>query len=438
MKTYYLESLGCPKNLVDSEIFARIMEEAGLTSSELPEDADLILVNTCAFLRESLAEVDRVLSEMAELKEDSSVQQLWVTGCIMNRAADEFKELFPEVDAWIGLKDFEDFAARLHTKFSGPDKRLEVQGGYSHGYLRISDGCSNHCSYCTIPSIRGEHKSVPIEALVAEARALVKDSTRVVKELVLIAQDTCSYGLDIYGRKALPELLEQLHEIEGVEWIRVLYMHPDHFETDWLPLWQRLPKLLPYFEIPIQHCCDDILKAMGRRKGEAELRQLFADIRAALPNAVFRTTLISGFPGETNAHHDRLKRFIKDIRFMYTGNFAYSREEGTPAEKMAKQVPIFTAETRRAQLMNLQERIFADIIRKKEDTVELVLVETEREEGEFELEPTGRTWFQAPEVDSTVWIENADVVQGQFVKVVIESAIGYELFGSIEEDTDNE
>jgi len=438
MKTYYLESLGCAKNLVDSEIFARIMEEAGLTCSELPEDADLILVNTCAFLRESLAEVDRVLSELVDLKKDGSVQQLWVTGCLMNRAAEEFKELFPEVDAWIGLKDFEDFAARLHTRFFGPDKRLEVQGGYSHAYLRISDGCSNHCSYCTIPSIRGEHKSVPIEALVAEARALVKDSTRVVKEIVLIAQDTCSYGLDIYGRKALPELLEQVHEIDGVEWIRVMYMHPDHFETDWLPLWQRLPKLLPYFEIPIQHCCDDILKAMGRRKGEAELRQLFAEIRAALPKAVFRTPLISGFPGETDAHHGRLKRFVKEIRFMYMGNFAYSMEEGTSAAKKNKQVPSITAEARRAQLMNLQERIFTSIIENIEDNVEMVLVETEREEDEFELEPSGRAWFQAPEVDGTVWIEDANVVPGQFVKVVIESAIGYELFGSLEEDEVNE
>ena len=430
MKTYYLESLGCAKNTVDSEVFARILEDAGYAPLETPQGADLVLVNTCAFLRESLAEADDVLSELAEYKKDKSIKQLWVTGSLMNRAAAEFQELFPEVDAWIGLKDFEGMAALLKTKYLGSSSRLDLQAG-CHAYLRISDGCSNHCSYCTIPSIRGEHHSVPIEALVTEAQALVSESSRIVKELVVIAQDTCSYGLDIYGRKALPELLEQLHEIEGVEWIRVMYMHPDHFETSWLPLWQKLPKLLPYFEIPIQHCCDDILKAMGRRRGEAELRQLFADIKAALPEAVLRTTLISGFPGETKAHHDRLKSFAKDIRFTYMGNFVFSPEEGTPAELMDSQVSYSVAERRRVQLLNLQTRINTEIMESMLETKANVLVESEASDDGFSA--SGRTWFQAPEVDGMIWVEGSNPAPGQIIKVNIDRAIGYELFGAQED-----
>lgn len=431
MKTYYLESLGCAKNTVDSEVFVRIIEDAGFAPSETPEGADLVLVNTCAFLRESLAEADNVLSELAELKKDNSIKQLWVTGCLMNRAAEEFQGLFPEVDAWIGLKDFEGLAARLKTRYSGSDRRLDIQSG-CHAYLRISDGCSNHCSYCTIPSIRGEHHSVPIEALVEEARTLVNDGSRTVKELVVIAQDTCSYGLDIYGRKALPELLERLYAIDGIEWIRVMYMHPDHFETAWLPLWKRLPKLLPYFEIPIQHCCDDILKAMGRKKGEAELRQLFADIRSALPNAVLRTTLISGFPGETKAHHDRLMSFIKDIRFMYMGNFVFSPEEGTPAELMDGQVSDSVAEKRRVQLLNLQNRISEEIMESYLETHLFALVEAEPEEEGWSV--TGRTWFQAPEVDGMISIEGGKPQVGQIIQVYLDGAVGYELFGTAEEE----
>ncbi len=430
MKTYYLESLGCAKNTVDSEVFARILEDAGLAPSETPEGADLVLVNTCAFLRESLAEVDNVLSELAEYKKDNSIKQLWVTGCLMNRAAEEFQELFPEVDAWIGLKDFDGMAALLKTRYSGSGSRLDLQAG-CHAYLRISDGCSNHCSYCTIPSIRGEHHSVPIEALISEAQALASEPSRIVKELVVIAQDTCSYGLDIYGRKALPELLERLHEIDGVEWIRVMYMHPDHFETSWLPLWNKLPKLLPYFEIPIQHCCDDILKAMGRHKGEAELRQLFADIRAALPEAVLRTTLISGFPGETKAHHDRLKSFVKDVRFMYMGNFVFSPEDGTPAELMDCQVSDSVAEKRRVQLLNLQNKINLQLMKSLLETKVDVLVENEAIDDEFSA--SGRTWFQAPEVDGMIWIEGTNPTPGQIIKVNIDSAIGYELFGAQED-----
>ncbi|MDP2173991.1 MAG: MiaB/RimO family radical SAM methylthiotransferase, partial [Candidatus Cloacimonadaceae bacterium] len=327
MKSYYIESLGCAKNLVDSETFAYILERRGYQSWESAEGADIVMLNTCAFLQSALAELDDVLCQLAELKNQGLIGRLFVSGCVMNRALEDFQPLFPEVDAWIPLKDFARLEELINVREHNTLGRVRLEHG-SHAYLRISDGCSNRCSYCTIPSIRGSLCSVPMEKLIDEAKALAEDKASPCTELIVIAQDTCSYGMDIYGKKMLPELLTELLKIDGIKWIRVMYMHPDHFETHWLKLWQEYPKLLPYFEIPVQHSEDRILKAMNRNRRGNELRELFAVIKKELPEAALRTTLISGFPGESKGEALALHKFVRETGFHHLGAFCYSPEPG--------------------------------------------------------------------------------------------------------------
>ena len=429
MKTYYLESLGCAKNLVDSESFAAILERAGYQALETPEGADLVLVNTCSFLRDSLHELDLVLAELAELKNSGSCGNLLVTGCVTKRGLEEFQRCYPEVDAWIPLKDFAALERYLELPGSGKTERKAITHSY-YRYLRISDGCSNHCSYCAIPSIRGEMQSVPIPELVEEAERLAADSDYPAQELIVIAQDTASYGMDIYGRKALPELLEKLHAIPQFQWIRVMYLHPDHFETGWLELWKRLPKLLPSFEIPIQHSEDGILSSMRRKLGGRELIQMFHKIRESLPQAVLRTTLICGYPGEKRRHAQTLQRFIREVRFLHLGAFVYSPEEGTLAIRMEGQVPARTAKNRRNRLLALQSEISAELLQQYVGQTLPVLIE-DFDEHDEEGMLQGRAWFQAPEVDGLTFVEPADVEPGKIYPVLVTDVIDMDLFGRI-------
>ena len=428
MKTYYLESLGCAKNLVDSEIFAGILERAGLKQVAEPEDADLVLVNTCSFLEASLQELDLVLCELSEIKQAVPGQKLAVTGCVMNRGLAEFQDLFPEVDQWIGLKDFSALEKWLNLEHRENPGRVTVLGGF-HRYLRISDGCGNCCSFCTIPSIRGTLRSVPMEDLVREAESLAADSESPALELIVIAQDTANYGMDIYGRRALPELLEKLHAIPQFRWIRVMYMHPDHFDPAWLPLWNKLPKLLPYFEIPIQHSEDRILTAMNRKLGKQELRELFTSIRSEIPHAVLRTTLISGFPGETDRDADALLRFAQEVPFLHLGVFQFSPDEGTPACEMEAQVPDELAESRQDELLAFQRERMTEMLEQIVGSTVEVLIEDlpdDDEEGLF----SGRAWFQAPEIDGLAFVRGEGLAPGQIRRVIIEDVIESDLFGS--------
>lgn len=435
MTTYYLESLGCAKNLVDSEICAAILERAGLSAADQPEGADLVLVNTCSFLEDSLLELDMVLCGLAALKRESAFARLWVTGCVMNRGLEEFRELFPEVDAWIGLKDFAALESRLGLEPSENCSRTPIQSGF-HRYLRISDGCSNNCSYCAIPSIRGAMRSVPIDDLVHEAEALATDGQDVFQELVVIAQDTANYGMDLYGRKALPELLERLANLPHYRWIRVMYLHPDHFEASWLELWKKHPKLLPYFEIPVQHSEDRILKAMNRKKGRAELEELFATILRELPHAVLRTTVMSGFPGETRAEALALKDFVARIPFLHLGVFRYSRETGTPAFDLPEQVPARTAARRRDALLTLQNRRREWMLEAGVGTsVEAIVEGLEDEEDENSW--IGRAWFQAPEVDGVLFFEDSGLQPGEIVRAKLLNVVDADLFATAT-DEENE
>lgn len=429
MNSFYLESLGCAKNLVDSERFACILQRAGLEAAEYPEEADLVLVNTCSFLVDSLRELDLVLSDLAQLKREERIEQLVVTGCVMNRGQKEFRELYPEVDAWIGLKDFAALEAWLGLAQQANHERVGIQGGY-YRYLRISDGCANNCSYCTIPSIRGPLRSVDMDVLVREAEALARDEDFPPCELVVIAQDTANYGLDIYGRKALPELLERLHAIPQYKWVRVLYMHPDHFDLEWLELWKKLPNLLPYFEIPIQHSEDHLLTAMNRQKGRLELEKMFNAILREIPEAVLRTTLISGFPGETKEDALALQDFVKRILFLHLGVFNYSAEEGTPAAEMIGQVSAKTSTRRRDRLLEQQEertaRRLESYVGKTVDVLIEDLADDEEDEGY-----QGRAWFQAPEIDGLTYVQGQDLEAGKIYRVQIDDVIGVDLFGRV-------
>lgn len=430
-RTYYIESLGCAKNLVDSEAFAFLLEKHGYEWVAEPDNASLILVNTCSFLKQSLSELRHYLKQFCQIKKRQD-SLLWVTGCVMNRALAEFKKEFPEVDEWIGLKSFEAFEGLLDGSHKAAEGyccpgRVLLQAGF-HAYLRISDGCSNNCSYCAIPSIRGPHRSVAIEDLVSQAKALASDPNRQAQELVIIAQDTCSYGMDIYGRKALPELLEALHEAAGFKWIRVMYMHPDHFETSWLKLWKKLPRLLPFFEIPIQHSHETILKAMGREKAGQELEALFLAIRKEVPNAVLRTTIMVGFPGETAAIFESLLGFVSKIRFDQMGIFSYSKEIDTPAFQMTKHVSQAVKNERYETLSQLKESISEQILQQYVGKNVELLVEGAELTDDGLNQSFGRLWFQAPDLETKTFVSGL-TVPGSFINAEIYDCDPISLYG---------
>jgi len=425
---YFVESLGCAKNLVDSERFTAILKKYGFRETLQPEDADLVLVNSCAFLTASLSELDAVLSELSKTI-NSQTTKLVVTGCVTKRGLKEFQEKFPEVDKWIELKDFDAFEAYLlqsclpkgaKPRFKIPAERQALQGG-QHVYLRISDGCENYCSYCMIPSIRGKLTSEPIEKLVEEAQALSGRG----RELVLIAQDSCMYGTDLYGEKALPQLIEALHDLPDYDWIRIMYMHPDHFELEWTELWKKYPKLLPYFDIPIQHVCDRIIHLMNRKKGYNELKSLFDHIKHALPEAVFRTTFMVGYPTETADERALIGKFLEEVDILHAGVFGYSPEK----EGISYNPPEDFDWDKRE---HLETELAIKIAEAKEDKMQ-AFVGTHQQmliEGyDDSLEAFwGRLWFQAPEIDGIAYVQGLSPQDPILVEVEVVDALTDELW----------
>ena len=429
---YYIESLGCAKNLVDSERFVAIMQSHGIQEALDPTEADLILVNSCAFLRKSLDEFDMVLSSIIDVVRYRKVK-LIATGCVTTRALEEFQELFPEVDAWIMLKDFEGFEKYLLSQVLPKNsqsaklqkgRRIKFQAG-QHIYLRISDGCENYCSYCMIPSIRGKLVSEPIEKLVAEAIAMRSEG----EELVLIAQDTCMYGMDIYGEKALPKLLEALCELDLYKWIRVMYMHPDHFDLQWLKLWKKYPALLPYFEIPIQHVSKHIIRSMNRQKSYDELKALFMGIKREIPEAVFRTTIMVGYPNETQNDLDLLDKFLEEVDILHIGVFSYSPEkeayEGQDDDPRHDYIDSLELKYAR-KLAKLKEKKMQRYV----GTVQQALIDEYDPEMDALI---GRLWWQAPEVDGIISFDNMPEGDNPFVDAEITDALADELIGIIKE-----
>jgi len=413
MRIYTLISLGCSKNLVDSEQFKQIIDNAGYQMSDDIEISDLIIINTCGFIDSAKTEaIDTIFKCLDRAKKGS---RLVVTGCFVKRYKDELLREIPEIDYIIDLKDFDAFAKILGVKYT---KGRHLLTPKHYAYLRISDGCENFCSFCAIPFIRGKLESKDIDTLVKEAKYLASIGT---KELIISAQDSCLYGSDLYPSAKLPELLERLSRIESIKWIRVLYLHPDHLNKNIIHTLAQLPKVCNYFEIPFQHASDKILKKMSRKKSQTELQEMIDYIREISPNATIRTTFITGFPGENKTDFEILKKFIVKNKFDKMGVFAYSRQEGTKSYSLPDQIPKNIAQKRANKLMNLQKNISKTNLRRFVGQKLSVILD----------EPSiGRTTYDAPDIDGVVYLDQPKKT-GTILNCKIVDSLDYDLIAKI-------
>ena len=433
-------SLGCAKNLVDTENMLGLLAEDGYGFVSAPEEADIILVNTCAFIGDAKEESIRTILDMAQYKQDGNCKRLIVTGCLAERYHEEIKEQLPEVDAIVGTGDFADICDVIRSSMEGEavcryghsetfalDNMPRILTTPQHvAYLKIAEGCDNKCTYCVIPSLRGRYRSRTVEDILDEARRLAESG---VKELILIAQDTSRYGIDLYGRYALPELLTQLCDIDGIEWIRIHYCYPEAITDELLDTIAANKKLLHYLDIPIQHANNNILKRMGRKTNKDELAKLIYRIREKLPDAALRTSLIVGFPGETRADFLELFDFVKEMRFDRVGVFAYSKEENTPAAKLDRQIDSRTKARRREKLMALSQVISLEKNEAKVGSQLDVICDGFDEET---LLYFGRSYADSPSVDSLVYFgASREVFPGEIVKVKALCAQEYDLMGEM-------
>ncbi|MDO4487892.1 MAG: 30S ribosomal protein S12 methylthiotransferase RimO [Eubacteriales bacterium] len=413
----HLISLGCDKNLTDSEKMLALSCERGYEFTDDPSVADVILVNTCAFILDAEQESVNTILEMAEVKKKDA--RLVVTGCLAERFKDDIKKEIPEVTDIIGNSEVENYLFENNVT-----KRVVTTGGH-FAYLKIAEGCNKRCTYCIIPFLRGAYRSHPMEDLIEEAKSLAEGG---VKELILVAQETTLYGIDIYKKKALPELLRRLSEIDGIEWIRIMYMYPEEITDELLETMKELPKVLHYFDIPIQHASDNILTAMGRRTRQSEIKERIEKIRSLLPDAVLRTTMIAGFPGETEEDFEELLRFIDETDFDRLGCFAYSKEKGTAAAKIKPQIPKRIKEKRRDAVMELQQQKAFEKASSRIGNVYRVIIEGRLPEEDVYV---GRTYMDAPDVDGLVYFKagKREYMTGDMVDVRVTAANGYDLEG---------
>ena len=427
-------SLGCAKNLIDSENMMAMLKSEGHEIVPDPKQAEAIVVNTCGFIASAKQESIQTIFEMAKYKE-TGLKKLIVCGCLAQRYQEALEQEIPEVDAIIPIRDYDKLADRLRPLLGEGDQSLiskserVLTGNPWQAYIKISDGCSNHCAYCAIPLIRGEQKSRTIEDIVKEATFLASIG---VKELTLIAQDTTKYGLDNYGEYKLGDLIRAINQIPGFHWIRILYMYPDEIVDDVLDAMKESKKVVPYFDIPTQHASTRMLKRMNRRSSHEEVKAITDKIRKMFPNATLRTTLIVGFPGETQEDFDEMMDFVKEIQWDRMGAFTYSQEEDTPAYDMDGQVPQEIMDERLAQLMQVQEQIsFEKNQAKIGSTVEVLVEEQEALTGRYR----GRSQADAPdEVDGQViFTANQDIPLGSFVQVKVTDAKDYDLIGICQE-----
>ena len=436
-------SLGCDKNRVDSEVMLGIMGKKGYEPIADEAEADIIVVNTCCFIRDALEESIETILEMAEYKKAGSCKGLIVTGCLGQRYKDEFFAELPEVDAILGTAAYEDIAEAADRILEGEsgfqcmeniDKPMEDENGKLRvlstapyfAYLKISEGCDNHCTYCVIPKMRGRHRSRSMESLVEEAEILAQQG---VKELVIVAQDTSIYGRDLYGEPKLHVLLEKLSEIEGIRWIRLLYCYPETLTEETIKVMAENEKICHYIDMPIQHGCDTVLKRMGRKSNQALIRETVKKLRKAMPDIAIRTTLIVGFPGETEEEFEFLKDFVEEMRFDRLGVFTYSQEEGTPAAKMDGQIDEDLKEERQKIIMDVQKNIAASLCAEEVGKKLEVLVEGRLPEEDVYC---GRTKWDAPDIDGMVFFHaEEEPCSGDFVIVEIKEAGDYDLMGDV-------
>jgi ribosomal protein S12 methylthiotransferase len=421
---FTLISLGCPKNLVDSETFSYIAVKHGYEQAENILNLEFILINTCSFIKDAISELNRVLKTVSSYKAKGRVKKIFVSGCIMKRGLEEMQQKYPLIDAWIAIRDYQAFEKLIGEDCLSDYQRDSLTEG-PYAYLKISDGCNNGCTYCTIPSIRGKLHSQSMDELLREARLLSDSGAR---ELVVIAQDTSAYGMEKSGKKQLSELLKRVHEIEGFQWIRLMYLHPKHIDKDLVKTIAELPKIVHAFEMPLQHCNDGILKAMNRQYSKMDIVRIYNLFKETLPDAEFRTTFMTGFPGETTKEFDELLQFIQDYRFLRLGVFAFSPEEGTPAYGFSGRASRRTAQKRKNDLLSLHntlsEQYLADFIG---TDVEVIVEETYTKVRTC----TGRAWFDAPEIDGIVNFHGKSCGYGDIVKVRIEDLIDIDLYGSL-------
>lgn len=432
MTKVLIVSLGCSKNLVDSEIMTGELIKNGFEITGDAESADVIVVNTCAFIDEAKSEAIDTILEMNTYRDRGHLKKLIVTGCMAERYKDEILRELPEVDAIVGVSRFDEIASVIKDEgdtFLGNENaaypeqaKREISTPFYTAYLKIAEGCDNNCTYCAIPKIRGKFRSRKIEDIVSEAKKLAEDG---VLELNVIAQDTAYYGTDLYGEPRLAQLLEKLCKIDGIEWIRVLYMYPERIDEKLLKVFVENKKLARYFDIPIQHINDEILKKMGRKTCRKEILEKIELIRKVLPDAVLRTSLIAGFPGETERQHEELCEIIKEVKFDRLGVFAYSREEGTPAYRLPNQIDEETKILRRDRLMEIQNGISKELCKRFIGKILPVLAE-EMIDGVM----CGRSIYDAPEVDGNVYFEGGEEnMLGEIRNVLIKDADDYDLTG---------
>lgn len=436
----YFVSLGCDKNLVDSEVMLGLLAQKGHTLTDDETKADVIVVNTCSFIHDAKEESIETLLEMAEYKKAGSAKVLVAAGCLAQRYQQEILDEIEEVDAVVGTTGYGDICRVIDEALKGQRQvdihsleelpapevhRVITTGGYS-SYLKIADGCDKHCSYCIIPKIRGEYRSYPKAQILKDARDLAAAG---VKELNIVAQETTMYGKDIYGKKVFHELLRELCQVEGIEWIRILYCYPEEITDELIQVMKEEKKICHYLDLPIQHASDDILKRMGRRTNKAQLVDIIGRLRAEIPDIALRTTLITGFPGETEAQHEELMDFVEQLRFDRLGVFTYSPEEGTAAALMPDQIDADVKLQRQEELMALQQEIAFEISDAMTGRTLDVLVEGRLpEEGVY----IGRTYKDAPDVDGYIFITAPyELMSGDLVKVKVTGSNEYDLIGEV-------
>ncbi|BDZ81756.1 30S ribosomal protein S12 methylthiotransferase RimO [Claveliimonas bilis] len=439
MKVLFI-SLGCDKNLVDSEVMLGLLAEKGYQMTDDETEAEVIVINTCCFIHDAKEESIQTILEMAEYKKEGTLKALIVTGCLAQRYQQEILDEIPEVDEVLGTTSYPEIVDAIENALKGRaevrmtdidalplvDTARQVTTGGHFAYLKIAEGCDKHCTYCIIPKIRGNYRSVPMERLIKEAKGLAEKG---VKELILVAQETTLYGKDLYGEKSLHRLLKELCRISGIRWIRILYCYPEEIDDNLIQVMKEEPKICHYVDLPIQHANTDILKRMGRRTSKEQLEEIIGKLRREIPDIAIRTTLITGFPGETEEQHQELVDFVDEMEFDRLGVFTYSPEEDTPAAEMEGQIPEEVKEDRQAEIMELQQEIAFEQAEDMVGKEVLVMIEGKvADENAY----VGRTYKDAPNVDGLIFVNTEEeLMSGDFARVKVTGAAEYDLIGEL-------
>lgn len=437
-------SLGCDKNLVDTEMMLGLLNRDGYTFTDDEYEADVIVINTCCFIGDAKEESVNTILEMAQRKIDGNCKALIVTGCLAQRYKQEIIDEIPEVDGILGTSTYDEISNVLKKALGGEGSvscfheldllpqtetdRILTTGGH-YAFLKIAEGCDKHCTYCIIPTLRGNYRSVPMENLIKEAEKLADKG---VKELILVAQETTLYGVDLYGKKSLPELLKKLCQISGIQWIRIQYCYPEEITDELIAVMKEESKICRYLDMPIQHASDRILKRMGRRTSKEQLKDIINKLRSEIPDIALRTTLISGFPGETEEDHEELMEFVDEMEFERLGVFAYSAEEDTPAAEFPDQVPQEIKEDRRDAIMELQQEISLDLSQSMVGkTLEVMIEGKVADENAY----VARTYMDGPGVDGMIFVQTGEeLMSGDFAKIRVTGAMEYDLIGELEDE----